>query len=86
MHLTVYSVIYINNIITDSSYIFLRKINVKPCQYDKIYIDEDLIEDKLYQLIVQLNERKKMVPESCIQHYLKINILFMIRMGEFVRY
>ena len=48
----------INNIITGSNGITLRKVNVKWYGYDKIYIDNYLIEDKLYKLIDQLNERK----------------------------
>ena len=57
-YLTVDSLIDINNIITASNNIFLRKVNVKPCGYDKLYMDKDLIEGKLYQLIDQFNERK----------------------------
>ena len=32
--------------------------NVKPCRCDKMHMDKDLIEDKLYQLIDHFNERK----------------------------
>ena len=45
------SLIYIDNIITGLN-------NVKPCRCDKMYMDKDLIEDKLYQLIDQFSERK----------------------------
>ena len=58
MYLTVDSLIYINNIITGSNNITLRKVNVKPCLYDKINIDKDLIKDILYQLADQFSERK----------------------------
>ena len=36
---------------------FKRKVNVKPCGYNKIYMDKDLTEDKLYQLVDKLNEK-----------------------------
>ena len=36
----------------------MRKVNVKPYGFDKICIDKDLIEGKLYQIIDQFNERK----------------------------
>ena len=35
-----------------------RKVNVKPYGFDKIYMDKELIEDKLYQIIDQSSERK----------------------------
>ena len=38
MYLTVDSLKNINNIITGSDKIFLRKVNAKPCAYDKICI------------------------------------------------
>ena len=41
----------INDIITGSNNIFLKKIDVKPCGYDEMHKDKDLIKDKLYQLI-----------------------------------
>ena len=41
MHLTVDSLVDINNIITGSNNITLRKVNVKPCGYDKMcWIDQ----------------------------------------------
>ena len=55
MYLTVDSLIDIDNIITVLNNI---NVNVKPHGYDKMYIDTDLIEDKLYQLMDQFNERK----------------------------
>ena len=56
MHMIVDSLIDINNIITGFSDITLRK--VKPNKYDKMYMDKDLIEDKLHEIIDQFNERK----------------------------
>ena len=58
LYLTVDSLIEINNIITGSNNITLRKVNVKPYGFDKKYMDQELIEDKLYQIIYQFNERK----------------------------
>ena len=51
MYLTVDSLIEVNNVITSSNNITLRKINVKPFGFDKIYMDQELLEDKLYQII-----------------------------------
>ena len=56
MYLTVDSLMDINNIATGSNNIFLRNINVKQCGYDKMYMNKDLIENKLQQLIDQFNE------------------------------
>ena len=56
MYLTVHSLIEINNIIADSNKTALRKVNVKPYGFDKIYVDKELIEDKLYQIIDYFNE------------------------------
>ena len=56
MHMIVDSLIDINNIITGFSDITLRK--VKPNKYDKMYMDKDLIEDKLHEIIDQFNEWK----------------------------
>ena len=44
-----------NNLINSDDKI---QVNVKPWGYDKMYMDKDLIEDKLYQLVDQFNERK----------------------------
>ena len=53
------ALVYIkNDIITGSNNIFLRKVNVKPYVFDKMYMDKDLIEDKFYQIIHQFSERK----------------------------
>ena len=58
MYLKVESLIEINNIITGSNNITLRKVNIKPYGFDKMYMDKELTEDKLYQTIDQFNERK----------------------------
>ena len=36
----------------------LRKVNVKPCGFDKMYMDKDWTEDKVYQIADQFNEIK----------------------------
>ena len=59
MHLTVDHFVEINNLITGSNNITLRKVSVKRYEFDKMYIDRELIEDKLLQIIDQFNERKK---------------------------
>ena len=38
--------------------ISLRQVNVKPYGFDKLYMDKELIEDKLHQIIDQFNKRK----------------------------
>ena len=38
--------------------ITIRNVNVKSNWCDKMYIDKDVIEDKLYQLIDQFNKKK----------------------------
>ena len=48
----------INNIITGSNDITLTNLNVKPYGFNKMYMDKDLIEDKLYQMINQFIEKK----------------------------
>ena len=48
-------------------------------------MDKDLIEDLLYQLVDQSNERKLMI-EILILHYLIISIRVMIGVAELVRY
>ena len=58
MYLTVHSLIEINNIITVSNNITLRKVNVKPNGFDKMHLGKVLIDDKPYQIIDQFNERK----------------------------
>ena len=58
MYLTVDSLIEINKMITGSNNITLKKVNLKPYGFDKMYMDNKLIEDNLYQIIDQFNERK----------------------------
>ena len=58
MYLTVDLLTDINNIITGLNNITLRKVNVKPYQYEKKYMDKDFKKNKLYPLIDEFNERK----------------------------
>ena len=58
MYLTVDSFIEINSTVVDLNNITLRRVNVRPQGFDKMYMDKELIEDKLYQTIDQFNERK----------------------------
>ena len=58
MYLYVDSLIDINNITTGLNDIILRKVNIKSNGYDKMYMDNDLIKEKLYQLIDQFNKSK----------------------------
>ena len=57
LFLTVDSLITLNNIITNSNNIFLRRTNVKPAGYNKQYMHFDRIELELYRLIDQFNDR-----------------------------
>ena len=65
MYLTVGFLTEINNIITDSYNITLRKVIVKPDGFDKVYMDKEVIEDKVYQIIDQFNE-KELHPQNFI--------------------
>ena len=38
--------------------ITLRKVNVNTYGFDKLHMDEDLMENKLFQIIDQFNEKK----------------------------
>ena len=58
MYLIVDSLAEKNNIITGSNNTNSRKFYVKPYGFDKIYMDNELIEDKLCQIIDQFSERK----------------------------
>ena len=58
MYLTDDSLIESNNIITNSNNINLRKVNVEPYGFYKIYMDKHLTEYRLYQLTYRINERK----------------------------
>ena len=56
--MTVDSLLDVKNTITGLNNITLKKVNVIPLWYDKMYVDRDLIEDKMHQLIDQFNERQ----------------------------
>ena len=58
MYLTIDTLIEINDIVSGSNKIALKKVNVKLYGFDKIYVDKELIERRLYQIIDQFNERK----------------------------
>ena len=47
----------INNMITNSGNITLRRVNVKPYGLDEMYVNKKLIEDTFYQITDQFNER-----------------------------
>ena len=57
IYLTNDSLIEVINITTGSNNITLRKINIKPNRLDKMYMEQNLIEDKLHQIIDKFNER-----------------------------
>ena len=57
MYLTVDSLVEINSIITGSINITLRNLNVKPYEFDKMYMQKQLIEDKHYQITDQFSEK-----------------------------
>ena len=56
--LTVDSLIALNNIITDSHNVYLRRVNVKPKGYNKMYMNYNIIEPELYRLVDKYNEGK----------------------------
>ena len=61
------------------------KVNVKSCGYDKMYIDEDLKEDKPHQLVDQFNERK--INHGNFYSELLDNMHpFIVEISEIVRY
>ena len=51
IYLTIDSLIKTNSIITASNNTTLSKVNTTWYRFNKIYIDKDLIDDKLYQII-----------------------------------
>ena len=63
--MTVDSLITLNNIITDSQNLFLRDVNVKLAEFDKMYFDKSLIELALYQLVDEFNKRKVTHNQFC---------------------
>ena len=58
LFLTVDSLIRINNIITNSHNLHLRRHNVKPAGYNKQYMDASRIETELYSLVDKFNDRR----------------------------
>ena len=65
LFLTVDSLIRINNIITNSHNLHLRRHNVKPAGYNKQYMDVSRIEAELYSLIDKFNNRRIMTRAFC---------------------
>ena len=57
-YLTVGLLIQTNNIITGSNNITLRQVNLKSYGFEKMNMDEWLIEYKVYEIIDPFNERK----------------------------
>ena len=57
MYLIVDNLIEINNIMAGSNTINLRKVNLKPHGFHKMYVGKEVIEDKFYQIIHQFIER-----------------------------
>ena len=57
-YLSVDSLIEIKDIINGSNNITLKKLSVKAHGFDKIYMSNELVEDRLHQIIDQFNERK----------------------------
>ena len=76
MYLTFDSLIDTNNTITCSNNVTLRKVNVKSIGYNKIHIDKDLIEHKLYQLIDQFHGRKINHNDFCFGNERTCRVLF----------
>ena len=58
LFVTVDSLIRINNIITNSHNLHLRRHNVKPAGYNKQYINVSRIEAELYSLVDKFNDRR----------------------------
>ena len=58
IYVAVHSLIDVNNIMTSSNSVTLRKPNVNSYRFNKRYMDKELTGDKLYQIIDQFNERK----------------------------
>lgn len=85
IYLAVYSLIEINNKIIGSKNITLRIINVKPHACGKMYIDKDLIEVKLQQLIKHFNE-KNIIIKNFMLRYSIIYMYFMIEIRELVKH
>ena len=73
LFLSVDSLISINNIITNSNNICLRKCEVKPAGYSKHYMISTKIESELYTLVDKFNERKISAREFCTTFLDKIH-------------
>ena len=65
LFLTVDSLIKINNIITNSHNLHLRRHNVKPAGYNKQCMDVSRIEAELYSLVDKFNDRWIMPRAFC---------------------
>ena len=65
LFLTVDSLTRINNIITNSHNLHLRRINFKPAGYNKHYMDASRIEAELYILVDKFNDRLITPREFC---------------------
>ena len=74
-----------NNIVNGSNNITLRKVNVKIFGFDKMYMNKKLIEDKLYRVINQFNERK-ITSTKFYSLLLKKNNHVLMEMVDHVRY
>ena len=68
IYLTADYLIEVSNIIAGSNNIILGKFVVNSYRFDKMYIDEELVEDKLYQIIDQFNERQT-TPAKHFQYF-----------------
>ena len=55
-----------NNKITVSNNFTLRKVSVKPYEFDKMHLVKSLIDDKLFQITDQFNERKITSIKFCL--------------------
>ena len=86
--LTVDSLIDINNIMTSSNNMTLKKVFVKFYGYDKMYMNKDSLENKWYQLIDQFDERKKLVIKVFTQNWLEtyIHVMMEIRTNKILFY
>ena len=86
MHSTIDSLIEVNDIESGSNKITLKKVNVKQSGFDKIYVDKEVIERRLYQIIDQFNERK--ITATKFYSILSINKIqpFYVEIVERVRY
>ena len=65
LFLTVDSLIIVNNYITNSNNILLRKVNVKPKFCNRQYMDFKQIESELYLLVDLFSERKVSIRCFC---------------------